>query len=264
MLSFPVSIAALSLLQGALVGGSARPLELPARLRGPLWALIPPGSIVVVILSIQGSQTVARGLTWLALVAVPPLAAAALGWLMPGARPPLALLAAPLLALTWSTPGSLAGEAAGALLSALSCVTLGVLLAAVAPRRWLVIGILAMAVVDVAFVASDLLQHSNDVLDRVAPAAGLPRLQRLDFGDALMGYGDVFIAATLGALLAGRPRRRVATLLAIVLALGFDLLFFAVNELPATVPIALTLLCVEPMTQRRRVATCAARSSPSA
>ena len=55
-----------------------------------------------------------------------------------------------------------------------------------------------------------------------------------------MGFGDVFIAATLGALLARRERRwqlRGALLVALV-GCAFDLLFFAVDELPATVPTA--------------------------
>ena len=61
-----------------------------------------------------------------------------------------------------------------------------------------------------------------------------------------MGFGDLFIAATLGALLA-RDRRLQLTgaALAAVIGLGFDLLFFAVDELPATVPIALTLAILE-------------------
>jgi hypothetical protein len=252
VLSFPVSIACLSVLQGVLVAAPGRTLSLPPRLRGGLWALVPPGSIVVVIFAVQGSATTAHALTWLALIGVPPLAAAALGWLLPGARPAAALLAAPLLALAWWHPSALVGEAAGTLLSALSCVTLGVLLAAVAPRRWLALGILAMAAVDLTLVVADLLQAPNGVLDRVAPAPGLPRLQRLGFGSALMGYGDVFIAATFGALLArARRRQRRAALLAAALALAFDLLFFAVSELPATVPVAATLVLVAPALLRR-------------
>jgi hypothetical protein len=66
------------------------------------------------------------------------------------------------------------------------------------------------------------------------------------FGSAVMGYGDVFVAALLGALLAAQPgvARRGAAIAASI-GLAFDLLFFAVNELPATVPIALTLAILE-------------------
>ena len=68
--------------------------------------------------------------TRLALIAVPPLAAVALGWIVRGARPPVALLAAPLFALAWAAKGHLAGQSAALVLSALACVTLGGLLSA--------------------------------------------------------------------------------------------------------------------------------------
>ena len=74
----------------------------------------------------------ATGLTYLALVAVPPLAAAALGWAARGSVP-IAAGAVPLFLIAWFARKSLPGEAAAALLSALSCVTLGVLLAALTP-----------------------------------------------------------------------------------------------------------------------------------
>ena len=60
-----------------------------------------------------------------------------------------------------------------------------------------------------------------------------------------MGYGDLFIAAALGALLAmtaGRSVQRRAAALTALLAGCLDLLFFLVDELPATVPVALTLI----------------------
>ena len=61
-----------------------------------------------------------------------------------------------------------------------------------------------------------------------------------------MGFGDLFIAATLGALLAADRRLQLTgAALAAVIGLAFDLLFFAVDELPATVPIALTLAVLE-------------------
>ena len=131
-------------------------------------------------------------------------------------------------------------------------MTLGTLLAAVAPARWLKVGIVAMAAVDTYLVVTDLLQAPNDVLNAAAPAVGLPQLQYAPWGSAVMGYGDLFIAGVLGALLAREAvsRRRAATLLAAALALAFNLLFFFVNELPATVPIAVTLLVID----RRAVA----------
>ncbi len=183
---------------------------------------------------------------------MPPLAAAALGFAMHGARPPLALLAVPLFALAWADQTSLAGEAAATALTALSCVTLGVLLIAVAPGSWLKAGIVLMALADAVLVGSELLQPANDVLNAAAPPADLPQLQRALFGHALIGYGDFFVAGVFGALVAAeRGRQWRAALLTLVLAGCFDLLFFAVDTLPATVPVAVALLLREAARRRR-------------
>lgn len=250
MIPFSISIAVLSLVQGAVVAvPRALELERLARLRGRRWALIPPVSVLAfVLIAREAERASADGLTYLALVAVPALAALALGWLQWYADPPrpkLALLVLPLFALAWADRGGVAGEAAALGLSALSCAALGALLAAVTPARWLAGGIMAMAVADAALVVSDLLQRPNNALNVARPAAGLPRLQSAVFGSAVMGYGDLFVAGVLGGLLVsamGRQWQLRGAALAALLALGFDLLFFFVDELPATVPVALTLL----------------------
>jgi hypothetical protein len=287
MPSFAVSIAILGLVQAALVAlpvPRQRP-EWVDGLRSPWWALVPALSIAVVIGAIELSPGSADALTYIAVVAVPPLAAFALAtlirrnrveppytrshavsrgdrpnWLMP------VLVTVALFALAWVSPHSLAGEAAATALSGLACVTLGWLLVCGVPTRWLRLGIYAMAVIDTVYVSSDLLQGPNAVLNAAAPAAGLPRLQAVHFGSALMGFGDLFVAALLGCLLAAEGRRRssdrrwsagdsgpetsldlqlVAAVLVAVLALVFDLLFFAVDELPSTVPVAVALALIQ-------------------
>jgi hypothetical protein len=216
------------------------------RLRGPAWALVPIGSIVVVIFSIRYVSDTANFLTYLALFAVPPLAALALGWCMHGARWSLALAVVPLFLIGWFSRHTLFGEGARALLSAFSCVTLGVLLSAVTPASWLKAGIVLMACADTWLVVSDLLQAPNATLVSAAPGGGLPQLQSETFGSVNMGYGDLFVAALLGAVWAGKPRIQLrAALLTFVLAALFDLLFFVVNELPATVPVAVATVIVE-------------------
>jgi hypothetical protein len=262
MPSFAVSIATLSLAQAVLVAlPAARPL--PAwldGLRGRWWALAPALSIVVVIGAIELSSDSATAFTYLALVAVPPLAAYALaaltrvrvnprirrvhtdsrnggpGWLVP------ALVAAALFVLAWASPHSLAGETAASALSGLACVTLGWLLVGGVPARWLRLGVYSMATIDAALIAADLLQEPSDVLSATAPAADLPALQVANFGSARMGFGDLFVAALVGCLLAGnRSRQLEGALLVAILALCFDLLFFAVETLPGTVPVAVAL-----------------------
>jgi hypothetical protein len=251
MLPFALSISVLSLVQAALVA-APRPASAPllAGLRGRSWALVLPLSIAVAIGAIALDSTVARFLTYLALIAVPPLAALALAAITRGSRPPLALLVIPLFAIAWAARGSLSGQTAALALSALACVSLGWLLACLVPNRWLKLGIYAMAAIDAWLVGSNLLQEPNAVLNAVSPG-GLPRLQLVSFGSAVMGFGDIFIAATLGALLASDRRLQLTgAALAAVICLSFDLLFFAVDQLPATVPIALTLAVLELWSRR--------------
>ncbi|HEU4735979.1 MAG TPA: hypothetical protein VFS48_03000 [Solirubrobacterales bacterium] len=274
---FWASISILGLVQAALVALPV-PRQRPAwigRLSSSWWALVPALSIAVVIGAIEISPGSADALTYIALAAVPPLAAYALaaltrvrvsppytrvqadsrsggaGWLAP-----VSVVVA-LFVLAWASPHSLAGEAAATALSGLGCVTLGWLLVCVVAAPWLRLGVYAMAAIDVCFVAADLLQGPNAVLSAAAPAADLPRLQAVHFGSALMGFGDLFVAALVGCLLAAEPalpsasQRRplnwqlVAAALVAALALCFDLLFFAVDQLPATVPVALALALVQ-------------------
>jgi hypothetical protein len=265
-LPFWVSIALLGLVQACLVAlpaARARPGWVE-RLDGPWWALVPVGSILVFVAVVELDSDTAIWLSYLALVAVPPLATFALGALLHGSRPAWGLAAAPLFVLAWATPGSLAGEAAATALSGLGCVTLGWLLVCGVPARWLRLGVYAMAVIDTAFVTADVLQGPNAVLSAAAPAAGLPALQTVHFGTAAMGFGDLFVAALVGGLLAadgteirlygGKSSRRpqwVGAGLVAALALGFDLLFFFVDELPATVPVAVALVIVMGLSNRK-------------
>jgi hypothetical protein len=276
---FAASIAILGLVQAALVALPAS-RSLPSKLaalRSRWWALLPALSIVVVVGGIELYSDSATALTYLALVAVPPLAAYALGALIRGSSrltsPFFAnsankrevsgwvlpvLAAAVLFALAWTAPDSLVGEASATALSGLACIALGWLLVSVVPAYWLRLGVYAMAAIDTWFVAANLLQGPNAVLTAAAPAADLPRLQAVHFGSAQMGFGDLFVAALVGCLLAtpadgpgsghidtfAARRQLYAAGLVAVLALAFDLLFFAVDTLPATVPVAVALAIV--------------------
>ena len=240
----------------ALPGGRQRPAWI-AHLRSPWWALVPAASIAVVIGVVELESSSATWLSYLALVAVPPLAAFALAELIHGSRAWWAWAALPLFSLAWAAPHALAGEAAAVALSGLACVTLGWLLVSAVPAYWLRLGVYAMAAIDTVYVSADLLQGPNAILSAAAPGAGLPALQSVHLGSAAMGFGDLFVAALVGRLLvADGPicqvcldisarRQRIGAALTLVLALGFDLLFFAVDTLPATVPVAVALALVE-------------------
>ena len=255
-LPFAVSDVCLVAAQAATVALPMAPrIRWTERLRSGWWALLPLASIVVVIFGIQAASQSARALTYLALVTVPPFAVAALARLARGGRPPLALAVLPLFAVAWADRHGLIGKACTIALSALACVTLGVLLAQVAPRLLLKVGIVLMAIGDTVLVVAQQLQAPNAVLNAAAPGLGLPQFQRALFGSAVMGFGDFFIAAVFGAVLATEGRRQDrAARLTLVLALLFDLLFFATDLLPATVPVALALIASELVRQQRPVA----------
>lgn len=256
-LGFIPSDAGLLLLQAGVVAAPRTPPRWGwiRRVRGRAWAIVPLASIVGVIFTIRYVSDTAQGLTYVAVVAIPPLAAVALAW---ASRPEGRLTAGRIAgAVVWAAALFAAGSGHGlvsqtsrSLLSALSCVTLGVLLAAAAPPGWLKLGIVAMAAADVWLVASDLLQQPNTVLVNAQPApllgTPLPRLQSEAFGTVSMGYGDLFIAALFGAVVAAENRPQwPAALLTLLFAGVFDLLFFFVNELPATVPVAVALIVLE-------------------
>jgi hypothetical protein len=256
------SIVALDAVQAALVLAPAA--GLPAALRrfgGRWWAIIPPASIVAVVYGITALPGLADALTWLALIACPPLAAAALGWAMRGARPAYAPAAAPLLAAAWIWSSQLGGHLCALALTALSTITLARLLRGVAPAALLKLGIVAMAAADAYLVLSEQLQAPNTALVVAAPAAHLPRLQVALVDPANMGFGDLFLAAMLGAVVAAeaapRVQARVAALV-LVLAVAFDTLFLAIDTLPATVPVALALIVYEVV---RRLAARRSRSA---
>ena len=246
-MSFGVAIVLLGGVQGLTVAlpGAGWPSWL-WRPTGWAWALVAPASIVIVIAAIAALPGVADGLTWLALIAVPLLAAAALGWAMHGARPALGPLAVVLFALAWIFEGRLGGDVAALALTALSCVTLGRLVAGLAPAILIKAGLIVTAIVDTTLIVTEKLQGPNNVLSAAAPGPHLPKLQLATLGPAQMGYGDLFVAGLLGAVLAAERRFQIpAALLTFVVAGLMDLLFLVTDTLPATVPIALALITVE-------------------
>ena len=153
---FSANNAFLIVAQAACVALPAAGLPLWAqRFRTPAWALVLPLSIAVVVGAIELLPSTADLLTWVALVLVPPGCALALGWAARGARPSYAVLALPLLAIAWAAPDGRPGQIATTILIAGSAITLGRLLAGVAPLLLLKAGIVSMAIVDAWLVFSE-------------------------------------------------------------------------------------------------------------
>jgi hypothetical protein len=217
-----------------------------ARLRGRGWAFVAPLSIIVSLGAILLSEAGNDVITWTAFLLVPPGCALALGWAMHGARPWFAVFAVPALAAALAAPDDAIGELGRIVLIAGSVVTVGRLLAGAAPLTLLKIGVVAMATIDAIFIFGDLFGTQNAMFDAAVPAAGLPRLQVADVGDASIDYGDFFVAGLVGGILAAdrRPQLAAATGM-FVLAQAFNQLFAVVDSLPGTVPPALVMLAFE-------------------
>lgn len=174
-----------------------------------------------------------------ASVATPVLAAGA-GWTRGSPAPWLVPpLVGGLYVLAWLEPHALAGEAAGVLLIAGACLTATGVVAALAPRAWLVAGLVVLVTLDCVLVWGDRqVGPTMTALEAaVPPAAGgrpLPSLQQATFGDATMGWLDLAAPALLALLV----RRRAAAALATGLTAGaWGLLLAVTSPIAATPPV---------------------------
>jgi hypothetical protein len=241
---FIAAYAGSSVAQAALVAGAtatATPVWIK-QLRHRLFALVPLLSLVGVVVLLRLHPEYANSFATVALVCVPLLAL--IGAARVGA--PALLVTLTAIALVLHDTHSLLGQVAALTLIGGSCLLLGTLLVALTPPEWLGAGIIAMAVADLVLVASGLLGPASDVLNAAGVSEHLPQLQRVEIGPLEMGYGDIFLPALVGALLAARARPRTwAAGLTLLFALLAGLVFLAFDRLPATVPVALALLVVE-------------------
>ncbi len=182
-------------------------LKLADRVQGRGWALVPIASIVGVVFLIRYASDSATGFTWLALVAVPPLAAAALGWAMCGQPAVVGARGGPAVSRRVAGP-RLVGRSDG------GRAALGAELRD--PGRAPGHGH-PLELAEGRDRAHGCGRHLAGALRRAAsaecgrwsprePPGHLPQLQSESFGTANMGYGDLFVAALLGAVLA-RDRR---------------------------------------------------------
>lgn len=228
---------------------SARAFRRLARLRSPLWTVLLPGSIVVGTFGVLALPSTASDVLIAAAVTTPLLAAAAVLWVVRGRAVvlPLAAAAGALAAFA----GGLSGQLATSVVMALACMTVGVALQRLIPRRWLLLGVLAMAVADVALLASSFGYHQTALLAAASNGFHGPRFTGARVGGTTIGYPDLFLAALLGASLAGTGSQRRAALILAVLVVGYDSLLRPGELLPATVPIALTLVVVTVLARLR-------------
>jgi hypothetical protein len=189
------------------------------------WLLIAgPAAVGIGSTFLPGVAAVlARDLSLLALLFVPPLATFGIAWAMRWRDPRLVVLIPALVAVAWSAPESPVGEGAALLLVALSCVALAVVVVAGVPRSVAKIGIVVWAAADLSLALSHgLVEASRAISHAAPPVAPQLQLQRVVIGGASMEYADLFLAATLGAILAAESRNRglAALVVAVVVVHG--------------------------------------------
>ena len=254
---------ALGTIEGALVA-LPRPLALErlARLRSPGWALVAPGSLLVGTFGVLALPSLATGLAVLAAVATPLLAVIAAVAVVHGSRRALVLAPLALGAVAIAGTG-LAAELAASLLTALGCLTLGAGLVRLTPVRWLQLGLLGMALIDVLLITAGIGQHAATLL--MDALGGVhPTFHRATLGPISTDYPDLVLAGVLGGMFAGRPIQRRAAVLVAILAASYGGLLTIFDMLPATVPLVVALLVVEwgPRLRRLRPGTLRRGSAP--
>ncbi len=240
------AVIALASLEGALVAlPRADALEPLRTLRSPAWALLLPGSILVGTFVPLLMPSMALGLVVMAGVMTPLLATVAVLEVVRGPR--LALLAmAAAFAVIAALISGWAGELSATALTALGCLAIGTAIARLIPSRWFVAGVVGMCLADVALLASGVGRSAAVLMATATADVHGPVFTQAMIGRVSTDYPDLVLAAVLGGFLAGRHRQLIAAVLVTTIGAAYGLLLLPIEHLlPATVPIALTLILLE-------------------
>jgi hypothetical protein len=196
-----------------------------------------PGVLVAFVVALSIDASLATRLAELAIV-TPALALLAPVVAEPLWRARIGLVAVVAVVVGLWQQHSTVGGLARAVAIACASAFLATLLAGVAPARALRVGLVALVALDVLLVVSGSVGTTSDELHRAIAPAGLPSFQDATLGPATMGYGDLFGAAVLGAVLTSEERSRGRAAAAVLAcAWGFGLLLAVFSTLPATVPL---------------------------
>jgi hypothetical protein len=247
---------ALNLVQASavLLPGVARARWLDA-LRSRWLLIVGPAAVAIGLTFLpRVAAVLANELSLIALVFVPPLAALGIAWAMRWRDLRLVPLIPVLVAVAWSAPDNPVGESAALLLVVLSCIALAVVVAAVVPLAVVKVGIVVWAAADLSLALTHgLVEASRAISHAVPPLAQQLQLQRVVIGGSSMEYADLFLAATLGAILAAESRNQgFAALVVAAAAMSMAVFLLVTSVIPATVPVAAALALSELRSRRPR------------
>jgi hypothetical protein len=227
-----------------------------ARLRSPAWSALLPVSIIIGTFGLLLAPSLASSTVLAAAITTPLLAFVAVIAVVRARLMVLPLAAAAGALAIWAS--GMSGHVGTGVVTALACLTVGAALQRLIPGGWLLLGVVAMSVVDVALLLSGPGYHQTAVLAAAQNSFHGPRFTGARIGGTTIGYPDLFLAALLGASLAGSRAQVKAAGLLVALGVAYDSLLAPGLLLPATVPIALTLLVVAWVRYRRSRARTAA------
>jgi hypothetical protein len=180
-----------------------------SRLRGPGWTAILPATILVGTIGPLALPPLARALLVLVAAATPLLALTAALWVV--RRLLLATIVAVAAACAVIVHGAWVVQLGQSLMAGLGCLSIGVAVERRIARGWLMAGVVAMVVVDIALLASETGDREAALLGGATtwlPGIGYTRVQ---LGRDIIGYPDLFLAGLLGTALIGDRRQHLGS-----------------------------------------------------
>lgn len=243
VLSSAVAGAPIALLQGALVFLPRRvAFERLRQLRRPGWAALLPGSLIFGTFGPLLAPPMSAVLIVLAAVTTPILALLAVSVAV---RRRLLVLGAALIVVSAVVNLDSAPQLALTATTALACLCGGVVLERLIPRGWLAFAVVAMAAVDVALLSSGLASRPSAMLAAAEKHLGGFELAGARIGGGFIGYPDLVLAGILGAAVADDALRPHAAGLVFILAIVINSMVAHGAVMPATPPLAITLVLVD-------------------
>jgi hypothetical protein len=237
-----IGVLALATLEGALVVlPTANTLARLTRLRSPAWAAVLPGSILIGTFAPLWRPSLAPALVLLAAVTTPLLAMVAAVEVRRG-RWALVLTSALVLGLALVLRGGPVGQLSASAVTGLGCLSAGVALTRLTPRRWLLVGVVLMCVVDVLLLASGAGQPAAGIMADATARFHGQAFDSATVGPVTIDYPDLVLAAVMGGFLAGQPLQGRRALTLALLAAASGMLLPLIHMVPETPPIALTFV----------------------
>ena len=207
-----------------------------------MWAAALPGSILIGTFAPLWERPFATAFIALAAIVTPLLAIVAASSVASGPR--RVWVSGVVLAVALTVAFGPRAELAASLVTAFGCMGLGVALTRLIPGRWLFVGIVAMAFVDMLLLALHVGQLPATLMADASSHFHGRSFNAATIGPITLAYPDLVSAGVLGGFVAGGPFQRRAGLALTVLAAASGMLLAVIDIVPSTPPVAATFVLV--------------------